>query len=49
MGNVNTQRQENEIKTIMKKCNSVGWSLISTNMAVVDTKNIYLFWKRNSN
>ena len=49
VGNANTQRQENEIKTIRKKRNWAGWSLISTSMAVVETKKLYLFWKRNSN
>ena len=39
VGNANTQRQENEIKAIMKKRNSAGWRLISTSTAVVDTKN----------
>ena len=53
VGNANTQRQENEIKVIMRKRNSRGWKLISTSTAVVDTKNqfsnLYLFWeKRNS-
>ena len=53
VGNANTQRQENEIETIMRKRNSAGWKLISTSTAVVDTKNqfsnLYLFWeKRNS-
>ena len=52
VGNANTQRQENEIAAIMRKRNSEGWKLISTNTAVVDTKNqfsnLYLFWKRNS-
>lgn len=26
--NTNTQRQENEIVAIMKKCNSAGWKII---------------------
>jgi len=39
IGNVNTQRQENEIAAIMKKRNSAGWKLISTITAIVDTKN----------
>ena len=50
VGNTNTQRQENEIKAIMKKRNSAGCRLISTSMAVVDTKNpflnLYLFWEK---
>ena len=39
VGNANSQRQENELAAIMKKRNSVGWKLISTNTAIVDTKN----------
>ena len=50
-GNANTQRQENEIAAIMRKRNSAGWKLISTNTAIVDTKNqfsnLYLFWEKN--
>ena len=50
VGNTNTQRQENEIKAIIKKRNSAGWKLISTNTAIVDTKNQfsnhYLFWEK---
>ena len=50
VGNVNTQRQENEIAEIMRKRNSAGWKLISTSTAVVDTKNqfsnLYLFWEK---
>ncbi len=46
--NTNTQRQENEIAAIMKKCNSAVWKLISTSTAIVDTQNLfsnlYLFW-----
>ena len=34
VGNANTQRQENELAAIMKKRNSAGWKLISTNTAV---------------
>ena len=48
--NTNTQRQENELVTIMKKRNSPGWNLISTSNAIVDTKNqflnLYLFWEK---
>ena len=48
--NANTQRQENKIATIMNKCNSAGWMLISTTTAVVDIKNhfsnLYLFWEK---
>jgi len=51
VGNVNTQRQENEISVIMKKRNSEGWKLISTSTSIVDTKNqfsnLYLFWEKN--
>ncbi len=50
VGNANTQRQENEIRAIMKKHNSAGWKLISTSTAIVDTKNLflnlYLFWEK---
>ena len=50
VGNTNTQRQENEIAAIMKKRNSSGWRLISTNTAIVDSKNLfanlYLFWEK---
>ena len=50
VGNANTQRQENEIAAIMRKRNSAGWKLISTNTAIVDTKNqfsnLYLFWEK---
>ena len=51
VGNANTQRQENEFEVIMKKRNSVGWKLISTSTAIVDTKNqflnIYLFGEKD--
>ena len=51
VGNTNTQRQENEFAAIMKKHNSAGWKLISTNTAIVNTKNqfsnLYLFWEKN--
>ena len=50
VGNTNTQRQENEIASIMRKRNSAGWKLTSTSTAVVDTKNqfsnLYLFWEK---
>ncbi len=50
LGNTNTQRQETEIAAIMKKRNSAVWKLISTNTAIVDTKNqfanFYLFWEK---
>ena len=50
VGNSNTQRQENDIAAIMRKSNSAGWKLISTNTAIVDTKNqfsnLYLFWEK---
>ena len=53
VGNVNTQRQENELAAIMKKRNSAGWKLISTSTAIVDTKNqfsnFYLFLERIRN
>ena len=48
--NTNTQRQENEITVIIKKCNSRRWKLISTSTAIVDIKNqfanLYLFWEK---
>ena len=50
VGNTNTQRQESEITSIIKKRNSAGWKLISTCTAIVDIKNqfsnIYLFWEK---
>ena len=50
VGNSNTQRQENEIASIMKIRNEAGWKLISTSTAIVDTKNqfsnLYLFWEK---
>ena len=50
VGNTNTQRQESEIAGIINKRNSAGWKLISTNTAIVDTKNnfsnLYLFWEK---
>ena len=50
VGNANTQRQESELKTVIKKRNAAGWKLISTSTAIVDTKNnfsnLYLFWEK---
>ncbi len=50
VGNTNTQRQESELSAIIKKRNSLGWKLISTSTAIVDTNNqfsnIYLFWEK---
>ena len=50
VGNANTSRQETEIGEIVKKRNSLGWKLISTSTAVVDTNkqfsNLYLFWEK---
>ena len=50
VGNANTSRQENEIREIIKKRNSLGWKLASTSTAVVDTSNqfsnLYLFWEK---
>ena len=50
VGNSNTSRQENEIIEIIKKRNSLGWKLVSTSTAVVDTanqfSNLYLFWEK---
>tara|TARA_B100000886_G_scaffold275325_1_gene199248 strand:+ start:314 stop:553 length:240 start_codon:yes stop_codon:yes gene_type:complete len=42
VGNANTQKQENELATILKKSNSAGWKLISTSTVKVDTKNQFL-------
>ena len=51
VGNANTSRQETEIGEIIKKRNSLGWKLVSTSTAVVDTSkqfsNLYLFWENN--
>ena len=50
VGNTNTSRQETEIGEIIKKRNSLGWKLVSTSTAVVDTSkqfsNLYLFWEK---
>ena len=50
VGNANTSRQETEIGEIIKKRNSLGWKLVSTSIAVVDTSkqfsNLYLFWEK---
>ena len=50
VGNANTSSQENEIGEIIKKRNSLGWELVSTSTAVVDTSNqfsnLYLFWEK---
>ena len=52
VGNANTFRQETEIGEIIKKRNSLGWKLVSTSIAVVDTSkqfsNLYLFWEKQS-
>ena len=52
VGNANTQRQESEIASIINKRNSAGWKLVSTSIAIVDTKNnfsnLYLFWEKNN-
>ena len=52
VGNANTQRQENEISAIINKRNSLGWRLISTCTAIVNTNNqfsnIYLFWEKEN-
>ena len=51
VGNTFTQQKENELAAIMKKRNSAGWKLISTNTALVETKNqfsnLYLLWEKN--
>ena len=50
VGNANSQRQENELRLIIKKRNYAGWKLVSTSTAIVDTKNqfsnLYLFWEK---
>tara|TARA_Y100000589_G_scaffold133693_1_gene127706 strand:+ start:1906 stop:2103 length:198 start_codon:yes stop_codon:yes gene_type:complete len=49
-GNANTKRQEDEINEIIRKRNSLGWKLVTTSTAMVDTKNqfsnLYLFWEK---
>ena len=50
VGNANTQRQENEIASIMKIRNEAGWKLISTSMVVIDTKinfQIFIFFGKS--
>ncbi len=48
--NSNTSRQEKEIEEIIKKRNLLGWKLVSTSTAIVDTSNhfsnLYLFWEK---
>ena len=50
VGNANTQRQEIEIASIINKRNSAGRKLVSTTIAIVDTKNnfsnLYMFWEK---
>ena len=50
VGNSNTLRQENEIRGILQKRNSLGWKIVSTSIAIVDMKNqfsnLYIFWER---
>ena len=50
VGNANTSRQEKEIGAIIKKRNVLGWRLVSTSIAMVDTSNqfsnLYLFWEK---
>ena len=49
-GNANTSRQETEIGEIIKKRNLLGWKLVCTSTAVVDTtnqfSNLYIFWEK---
>ena len=51
VGNTNTLRQENEIGEIIKQRNLLGWKLVSTSTAIVNTSkqfsNLYLFWEKN--
>lgn len=53
VGNANTGRQEIEIKRIIQKRNKLGWKLISTSIALVDSdnqfSNLYLFWSKINN
>ena len=50
VGNANTSRQENDFGEIIQKRTSLGWKLVSTSTAVVDTSkqfsNLYLFWEK---
>ena len=49
-GNANTSRQETEIGEIIKNRNLLGWKLVSSSTALVDTfnqfSNLYLFWEK---
>ena len=51
VGNTNTQRQENEIASIMNIRNAADWKLISTSKEFVDIKthfsNLYLFGEKD--
>ena len=51
VGNANTVRQEIEIKKIIQKRNMLGWKLVSTSIALVDSEkqfsNLYLFWSKD--
>ena len=51
VGNTNTLRQENEIGEIIKQRNLLGWKLVSTSTAIVNTSkqfsNLYLFLEKN--
>ena len=42
--------KEMKLQEFQKKSNSAGWKLISTNTAIVDTKNqfsnLHLFWEK---
>ena len=50
VGNANTSSEGTEIGEIIKKRNLLGWKLVSTSIAVVDTSNqfsnLYLFWEK---
>ena len=50
VGNANTSRQENDFGEIIQKRTSLGWKLVSTSTAVVDTSkqfsNHYLFLEK---
>ena len=50
VGNANALRQQKEIREILEKRNFLGWKIVSTSTAIVDTKNqfsnLYIFWER---
>ena len=48
--NTNISGQENEVREVMIKRNSLGWKLVSTSTFLVDTSNqfsnLYLIWEK---